>query len=121
MLTGRASKPEGRRGSQSRLCEGGRYLGIPPNGGLPAVRERSEGAVDHNHVLLSVQETGCGTVQGYQQACAGVIERFDGHIAQYLGDGLLVYFGYPQAHAWFSEGFDTPDLLEAKALLDGLA
>ena len=62
MLTGRASKPEGRRGSQSRLCEGGRYLGIPPNGGLPALRERSEGAVDHNHVLLSVQETGCGTV-----------------------------------------------------------
>src|SRR5207244_40857 len=27
-----------------------------------------------------------------------VIERFDGHIAQYLGDGLLVYFGYPLAH-----------------------
>jgi predicted ATPase len=27
-----------------------------------------------------------------------VIERFDGYIAQYLGDGLLVYFGYPQAH-----------------------
>jgi class 3 adenylate cyclase len=27
-----------------------------------------------------------------------VIQRFEGHIAQYLGDGLLVYFGYPQAH-----------------------
>jgi class 3 adenylate cyclase len=27
-----------------------------------------------------------------------VIQHFDGHIAQYLGDGLLVYFGYPQAH-----------------------
>jgi predicted ATPase len=27
-----------------------------------------------------------------------VIARFDGHIAQYLGDGLLVYFGYPSAH-----------------------
>jgi hypothetical protein len=27
-----------------------------------------------------------------------VIARFEGHIAQYLGDGLLVYFGYPQAH-----------------------
>ena len=24
--------------------------------------------------------------------------RFDGHIAKYLGDGLLIYFGYPQAH-----------------------
>jgi class 3 adenylate cyclase len=27
-----------------------------------------------------------------------VIARFEGHIAQYLGDGLLVYFGYPYAH-----------------------
>ena len=37
-------------------------------------------------------------VRAYQQTCAEVIRRFDGHIAQYLGDGLLVYFGYPQAH-----------------------
>src|SRR5262249_32952838 len=34
----------------------------------------------------------------YQDTCAKVIARFDGHIAQYLGDGLLVYFGYPLAH-----------------------
>jgi TOMM system kinase/cyclase fusion protein len=37
-------------------------------------------------------------VRAYQAACADVIARFDGHIAQYLGDGLLIYFGYPQAH-----------------------
>jgi class 3 adenylate cyclase len=37
-------------------------------------------------------------VRAYQEACATVIQRFDGSIAQYLGDGLLVYFGYPQAH-----------------------
>jgi class 3 adenylate cyclase/DNA-binding winged helix-turn-helix (wHTH) protein/predicted ATPase len=37
-------------------------------------------------------------VQAYHAVCAQVIERFDGHIAQYLGDGLLVYFGYPRAH-----------------------
>ena len=37
-------------------------------------------------------------VRAYQETCAAVIRRFDGHIAQYLGDGLLVYFGYPQAH-----------------------
>jgi TOMM system kinase/cyclase fusion protein len=37
-------------------------------------------------------------VQAYQATCAAVIQRYDGHIAQYLGDGLLVYFGYPQAH-----------------------
>ena len=37
-------------------------------------------------------------VRAYQETCAKVIARFDGHIAQYLGDGLLVYFGYPLAH-----------------------
>ena len=37
-------------------------------------------------------------VRAYQETCAKVIARFDGHIAQYLGDGLLVYFGWPQAH-----------------------
>jgi TOMM system kinase/cyclase fusion protein len=37
-------------------------------------------------------------VRAYQATCAEVIQRFEGHIAQYLGDGLLVYFGYPQAH-----------------------
>jgi class 3 adenylate cyclase len=37
-------------------------------------------------------------IRAYQAACAEVIQRFDGHIAQYLGDGLLIYFGYPQAH-----------------------
>src|SRR5262249_35647470 len=37
-------------------------------------------------------------VRAYQDACAKVIARFEGHIAQYLGDGLLVYFGYPRAH-----------------------
>ena len=34
----------------------------------------------------------------YHTTCAEVIHRYDGHIAQYLGDGLLVYFGYPAAH-----------------------
>src|SRR5262249_31764821 len=31
-------------------------------------------------------------------ACTAIIERYEGHVAQYLGDGLLVYFGYPAAH-----------------------
>jgi class 3 adenylate cyclase/predicted ATPase len=37
-------------------------------------------------------------VRAYQETCAQVIARDEGHIAQYLGDGLLVYFGYPLAH-----------------------
>ena len=37
-------------------------------------------------------------MQAYQRTCREVIERYDGHIAQYLGDGLMVYFGWPRAH-----------------------
>jgi predicted ATPase/class 3 adenylate cyclase len=37
-------------------------------------------------------------VCAYQATCGQVIQRYEGRIAQYLGDGLLVYFGYPSAH-----------------------
>ena len=37
-------------------------------------------------------------VVAYQTACHEVIARYEGHIAQYLGDGVLAYFGYPTAH-----------------------
>ena len=37
-------------------------------------------------------------VRAYQETCEASGQREDGHIAQYLGDGLFVYFGYPTAH-----------------------
>ncbi|MEA2649052.1 MAG: hypothetical protein QOG61_1487, partial [Candidatus Binataceae bacterium] len=37
-------------------------------------------------------------MRAYQQTCVTVITKFGGHVAKYLGDGLLVYFGYPIAH-----------------------
>lgn len=37
-------------------------------------------------------------VRAYQMTAEAVIQQYGGHIAQYLGDGLLVYFGYPAAH-----------------------
>ena len=37
-------------------------------------------------------------VRAYHETCAGIITRYAGHTAQHLGDGLLVYFGYPVAH-----------------------
>lgn len=36
--------------------------------------------------------------RAYQDACTGAIERFGGYVARYMGDGVLAYFGYPQAH-----------------------
>ena len=37
-------------------------------------------------------------VRAYQEVVVVAIQPFAGYVAQYLGDGLLVYFGYPQAH-----------------------
>ena len=37
-------------------------------------------------------------VVDYHRVAREMIARFDGHVAKYLGDGVLVYFGYPQAH-----------------------
>ena len=37
-------------------------------------------------------------VRAYQEACAVVTDRFEGSIEQYLGDGVVIHFGYPSAH-----------------------
>jgi class 3 adenylate cyclase len=37
-------------------------------------------------------------ISAYQKCVAGTVGRFGGFVAKYMGDGVLVYFGYPQAH-----------------------
>jgi len=37
-------------------------------------------------------------VRAYQELCGEITHRFDGYVARYLGDGLLIYFGFPVAH-----------------------
>ena len=37
-------------------------------------------------------------ISAYQKAVAEAVQRFGGFVAKYMGDGVLVYFGYPQAH-----------------------
>src|SRR5215510_13733831 len=37
-------------------------------------------------------------IRAYRETCAAAIAHFGGYLAKYIGDGLLVYFGYPQAH-----------------------
>ncbi len=39
-----------------------------------------------------------GLLTAYRIACAEVVEQFGGFIGNFMGDGLLIYFGYPQAH-----------------------
>ncbi len=47
----------------------------------------------------------------YRDTCAEVIDEFQGRVAQYLGDGIMAYFGYPQAHE------DDPERAVLTALL----
>jgi class 3 adenylate cyclase/predicted negative regulator of RcsB-dependent stress response len=37
-------------------------------------------------------------ISAYQKCVADIVQRFGGFVAKYMGDGVLVYFGYPQAH-----------------------
>ena len=37
-------------------------------------------------------------LRAYQNTVAGEIARYGGHLAKFLGDGVLAYFGWPQAH-----------------------
>jgi len=37
-------------------------------------------------------------ISAYQNCVAETVNRFDGFVAKYMGDGVLVYFGYPKAH-----------------------
>jgi class 3 adenylate cyclase len=37
-------------------------------------------------------------IGAYHRACARSIDQYNGYVARYLGDGVLIYFGYPEAH-----------------------
>src|SRR5262252_2747892 len=72
---------------------------------MPAEAERRQLTVLFCDLVGSTQLSGQldpedlrAVVRAYQEAAAEVIQRYEGHIAQYLGDGVLVYFGYPTAH-----------------------
>ena len=42
-------------------------------------------------------------IRAYQETCAAVVDHFRGYLARYVGDGVLIYFGYPQSHEDDSE------------------
>ncbi len=82
---------------------------LPVAAGRPApLRERGErrhltvvfcDLVDSSELSqrLDPEVYGC-VLERYRSCCEEVVARYDGHVAQYLGDGVLVYFGYPRAH-----------------------
>ena len=73
-----------------------------------AVRPRSGTWPSHGDVLRLIGSTSLSAqmdpedlrevISAYQTCVADRVKRFDGFVAKYRGDGVLVYFGYPQAH-----------------------
>jgi class 3 adenylate cyclase len=59
-------------------------------------------------------------IGAYQRRCAEVIAKSGGFVARYMGDGILAYFGYPQAHEEDAERAVRAglELIEAVANLD---
>ncbi len=43
-------------------------------------------------------KTSAAVISAYQKCVAEAVGRFGGFVAKYMGDGVLIYFGYPQAH-----------------------
>jgi class 3 adenylate cyclase len=82
----------------------------PPTAGMPAEPRPTEAErrqltvffcdlVDSTALAIQLDpEELREVVRAYQATCARVIVRYEGYIAQDLGGGLLVYFGYPRAH-----------------------
>jgi class 3 adenylate cyclase/tRNA A37 threonylcarbamoyladenosine biosynthesis protein TsaE len=79
----------------------------------PAAAPRAEGgAAERRHVTVMFADLVGSTalsvrmdpedlrevISSYQKCIAETVRRFDGFVAKYMGDGVLVYFGYPHAH-----------------------
>jgi class 3 adenylate cyclase len=76
-------------------------------GGSPveARRERRQVTVMFCDLVASTQlarslelEDFRHVIQSYQKACGSIIERYDGHVSQFRGDGIEAIFGWPAAH-----------------------
>jgi class 3 adenylate cyclase len=64
-------------------------------------------------------------IRRYQERCGEVVSRWDGHVAKYMGDGVLAYFGWPQAHEDDAEravraGLDLAQEVEGLTTTDGV-
>jgi class 3 adenylate cyclase/tetratricopeptide (TPR) repeat protein len=78
---------------------------VPPPAPAPAQAERRQLTVMFCDLVGSTAlSTGMDpedlrdVIASYQNRCSAAIRRYDGFVAKYMGDGILVYFGYPRAH-----------------------
>src|SRR6202048_2891540 len=78
---------------------------LPPPAPAPAQAERRQLTVMFCDLVGSTAlSTGMDpedlrdVIASYQSRCSAAIRNYDGFVAKYMGDGILVYFGYPRAH-----------------------
>jgi class 3 adenylate cyclase len=78
---------------------------VPPPTPVPARAERRQLTVMFCDLVGSTAlSTGMDpedlrdVITSFQSRCSAAIRRYDGFVAKYMGDGILVYFGYPRAH-----------------------
>ena len=100
----------GRKRAHGRRARANLQVATLPRGTPALQQEAREGERRHLTVMFCdlVDSTALSArldpedlrqvIASYQAACAEIIERFEGYVARYLGDGILVYFGYPRAH-----------------------
>lgn len=97
------------QGVAQRITGGLAWGGDEPDAVLPAdapaVAERRQLTVMFCDLVASTAlgerldaEDLRDVVTQYYEAATKVVERYEGHVANYIGDGLLIYFGYPRAH-----------------------
>src|SRR5438105_5145034 len=77
----------------------------PPPAAAPAQAERRQLTVMFCDLVgATALSTGMDpedlrdVIASFQNRCSAAIRRYDGFVAKYMGDGILVYFGYPRAH-----------------------
>src|SRR6201993_998608 len=84
----------------------------PPSDAPPATDEAATDTAERRQVTVMFSDLVGSTalsarmdpedlreiISAYQRCVADTVRRFDGFVAKYMGDGVLVYFGYPQAH-----------------------
>jgi class 3 adenylate cyclase len=84
----------------------------PPPDSAPPINETAKDSAERRQVTVMVSDLVGSTalaarmdpedlrevISAYQKCVAETVRRFDGFVAKYLGDGVLIYFGYPQAH-----------------------
>src|SRR5262249_18364305 len=84
----------------------------PPSEVPPAADQAAKDTAERRHVTVMFADLVGSTalsarmdpedlreiISAYQACVAGTVRRFGGFVAKYMGDGVLVYFGYPTAH-----------------------